>query len=151
MVWFCSYTELLRGPHMRQEQRLGWQVKKQTPCHTHERERKEGNPCSSTGPIRETGSQQDWCCITSFCRSQNMGAGCSKKIPFYTDMNLEGTSCFSLLRARCVGPVPIWGPFVMGGALSPHFSFWVLFFHVFSCTILIIISTSWRGVGGNNR
>uniref|UniRef100_A0A672UEI3 Castor zinc finger 1 n=1 Tax=Strigops habroptila TaxID=2489341 RepID=A0A672UEI3_STRHB len=62
-----------------------------------------------------------------------------------------GTSCFSLLPAWCVGPVPIWGPFVMGGALSPHFSFWVLFFHVFSCTILIIISTSWRGVGGNNR
>uniref|UniRef100_A0A8B9IWM6 Castor zinc finger 1 n=1 Tax=Amazona collaria TaxID=241587 RepID=A0A8B9IWM6_9PSIT len=62
-----------------------------------------------------------------------------------------GTSCFSLLPAWCVGPAPIWGPFVMGGVLSPHFSFWVLFFHVFSCTILIIISTSWGGVGGNSR
>lgn len=37
-------------------------------------------------------------------------------------MNLEGTSCFSLSPERCMGPAPIWGPFVMGGVLSPHFS-----------------------------
>uniref|UniRef100_A0A669QXG3 Castor zinc finger 1 n=1 Tax=Phasianus colchicus TaxID=9054 RepID=A0A669QXG3_PHACC len=32
---------------------------------------------------------------------------------------------------ECMGPAPIWGPFVMGGVLSPHFSFWVFFFPCF--------------------
>lgn len=123
---------------MRQEQRLGRQMKYKLRA-THTRERKEGN-LYSTGPVRETGSQRDWCCIASFCRSQNTGAGCSRKVPFYMDVNLEGTSCFSLSPERCMGPAPIWGPFVMGGVLSPHFSFWVCFF--FPCFQLYDINNN---------
>lgn len=44
-----------------------------------------------------------------------------QRIPFYTDTNLEGTSCFSLLPAWCTGPVPIWGLLLWAGLYPPVF------------------------------
>lgn len=148
MVWFFSYTELLREPHMRREQRWGWQMKNKLGA-TNERE--EGRkPLLFTRPHKRSTRSRTGAASLHSTDPGTRGQDAAKNT-LYTDMNPEDTCCFSLLPAWCVGPVPIWGPFVMGGALSPQFSFWVLFFHVFSCTIIIIISTSWRGVGGNKR
>lgn len=148
MVWFFSYTELLRGPRMRQEQRWGWQMKNELRA-TNERE--EGRkPLLLPRPHKRSVRSRTGAASLHSTDPETRGQDAAKNT-LYMDMNPEGISCLSLLPAWCVGPVPIWGPFFMGGALSPQFSFWVLFFHVFSCTIIIIISTSWRGVGGNKR
>lgn len=120
MVWFYSYTELLRGPHeARTKIGMGNEKPVSVP-HTQERERKEGNPHSSTGPVRDRFAA-GLVLHPSFCRCQNTGARCSKKYPFTWIRTLRVPAAFPCSRHGVWGLCLSGDPLLWAGLYPPIF------------------------------